>query len=391
MPSKNKSKGKSAQQDEAKEEEKVQELTQEGASKETTVEIESTQQEEKKEVVEFKEEAEEIEKSVQQDEAKENVEEESQAQIVKNVLEKLGLASDEIKPEDKIDTLCVIFKQTLTENVKMKDTLANMAGQLEKNDMTKAALQKLCEALKTQVNLKDEENTLKLQEETKKRIEIAKNFESTMGELTKLIETHSSHNSSLKEENLLMANKLEELLREYEQRENKIANISEEFHLKTQLFEAQLAKAKIEKAELGADFNKERLILQKQLLEAKKNVEIMMSREDNLKEQIELYAAQYEDLSKGVDDKKNNFGQFKSQMDKLNKRLRSLEADGQMWKDKFDESTQYVVKLNASKAEADLELETTKKKLAAMEKLNRTLTAERATLLKEKNSSQNGT
>ena len=83
-----------------------------------TVEIESTQQEEKKEVVEFKEEAEEIEKSVQQDEAKENVEEESQAQIVKNVLEKLGLASDEIKPEDKIDTLCVIFKQTLTENVK---------------------------------------------------------------------------------------------------------------------------------------------------------------------------------------------------------------------------------------------------------------------------------
>ena len=108
----------------------------------------------------------------------------------------------------------------------MKDTLANMAGQLEKNDMTKAALQKLCEALKTQVNLKDEENTLKLQEETKKRIEIAKNFESTMGELTKLIETHSSHNSSLKEENLLMANKLEELLREYEQRENKIANVS---------------------------------------------------------------------------------------------------------------------------------------------------------------------
>merc|ERR1712020_60246 len=101
-----------------------------------------TQQEEKKEVVEFKEEAEEIEKSVQQDEAKENVEEESQAQIVKNVLEKLGLASDEIKPEDKIDTLCVIFKQTLTENVQLKETLVNMNGQLEKNDMTKVALQK---------------------------------------------------------------------------------------------------------------------------------------------------------------------------------------------------------------------------------------------------------
>ena len=43
-----------------------------------------------------------------------------------------------------------------------------MNGQLEKNDMTKAALQKLCNALKAQVNLKDEENNLKLQEETQK-------------------------------------------------------------------------------------------------------------------------------------------------------------------------------------------------------------------------------
>ena len=50
-----------------------------------------------------------------------------------------------------------------------------------------------------------------------------------------------------------------------------------------------------------------------------------------------------------------------------------------------------VVKLNASKADADLELEQTKKKLAAMEKLNRTLTAERSELLKgKKDPTENG-
>ena len=107
----------------------------------------------------------------------------------------------------------------------MKDTIANLNGQLEKHDMTKAALQKLCDALKTQVHLKDEENTLKLQEETQKRIEIAKNFETTMGELTKLIEDHSKHNQTLKEENITMAKRLEELLQEYEKRENKIASV----------------------------------------------------------------------------------------------------------------------------------------------------------------------
>ena len=50
-----------------------------------------------------------------------------------------------------------------------------------------------------------------------------------------------------------------------------------------------------------------------------------------------------------------------------------------------------VVKLNASKADADMELEQTKKKLAAMEKLNRTLTAERSQLLKgKKEATENG-
>ena len=104
----------------------------------------------------------------------------------------------------------------------MKESLANVNGQLEKNDMTKEAMQKLCEALRTQVTLKDEENNLKLQEETQKRIDITKNFESTMNELTKLIEVHSKHNTSLREENKMMATKLEELLAEFESRENKI-------------------------------------------------------------------------------------------------------------------------------------------------------------------------
>jgi chromosome segregation ATPase len=167
--------------------------------------------------------------------------------------------------------------------------------------------------------------------------------------------------------------------------------LSEEFRLKTQLHEAQLSKAKIEKAELSADFSKERLELQRDLLEAKKNIDILLSREENLKEQVELYASQYESMAKGVDDKKNNMGQFRAQMDKLNKKLKHLEVDTAMWKDKFEESNTVVVKMNTVKAESDRELESTKKKLMAMEKLNRALQAERANLLAEAKATKNGT
>ena len=109
------------------------------------------------------------------------------------------------------------------------------------------------------------------------------------------------------------------------------------------MYEAQLAKAKIEKAEIGADFNKERLKLQKDLLEANKNIEILISREENMKEQVELYASQYDELVNGVDDKKKHFGQFKKQMDTLNKRLKTLEMDSSMWKEKFE--GQYQINL----------------------------------------------
>ncbi len=137
----------------------------------------------------------------------------------------------------------------------------------------------------------------------------------------------------------------------------------------------------MEKAELSTDFNKERLEMQKKLLEAQKNIDILLSREDNLKEQIELYASQYEAMAKGATDKKSQMGTFKTQVDNLNKKLKGLEADTAKWKEKFEESNEVVVRMNSAKADSDRELEVTKKKLAAMEKLNRALQTERSELL----------
>lgn len=108
-----------------------------------------------------------------------------------------------------------------------------------------------------------------------------------------------------------------------------------------------------------------------------------MTREDNLKEQLELYASQYEAMSKGVNDKKTNMGTFKTQVDNLNQKLKGLEADTIMWKEKFEESNDIVVKMNANRANSDRELEAIKRKLAAMEKLNRALQAERSDLLNQ--------
>ena len=49
------------------------------------------------------------------------------------------------------------------------------------------------------------------------------------------------------------------MLAQYEAREKLIANKSTEYDLQLKLYEAQLAKAKIERAEINTDFTKERL------------------------------------------------------------------------------------------------------------------------------------
>ena len=98
-------------------------------------------------------------------------------------------------------------------------------------------------------------------------------------------------------------------------------------------------------------------------------------------------------MVKGVNDKKTNVGTFKTQVDNLNKKLKTLESDTTMWKEKFDESNEVVVKMNTAASNSGIELEATKRKLAAMEKLNRTLQAERTKLIgevKSKDQQQNG-
>ena len=158
--------------------------------------------------------------------------------------------------------------------IRYKEASRNIVDQLDKNEQTKEALQKLCKALKTQVDLKSEEGELKLKEETQKRIDATTSFQTVITDLSSLVEKHNMHNKSLQDENMALSDKLKELLQTHEKREDKIEQLRTEFSLQMQLFEAQIAKAKLEKSEVCADFNKERLELQKKIMEADEQVGI---------------------------------------------------------------------------------------------------------------------
>ena len=126
--------------------------------------------------------------------------------------------------------------------------------------------------------MKTEEGELKLKEETQKRIDATTSFQNTISELSVLVEKHNMHNRNLQDENKALGEQLKELLGSHEKREDKIEQLRHEFSLQIQLFEAQLAKAKLEKTEITADFNKERLELQKKVMEADEQVKKLIVR-----------------------------------------------------------------------------------------------------------------
>ena len=100
------------------------------------------------------------------------------------------------------------------------------------------------------------------------------------------------------EENIELGRQLTALLDQCEEREKQFAMKAEEQRLQAKLHEAQLAKAKIEKAEMNADFTKERLEFHKAMLEANEQRDDAMKQLRELKEQVDIFEKQYAEMER---------------------------------------------------------------------------------------------
>jgi len=297
--------------------------------------------------------------------------------VVDEILGKLHLDNPEYSTEEKLEALCLVFRETIAENVKYKNASANINEQLEKNDQTKSALQNLCKALKTQIELKQEEGELRLREEAQKRLDVTQNFETVIRDLTTLVNENASVNKKLKEENLMLAGKMQELVASHDQSIARYSGLKEEYGLQMKLYDAKLAKASLEKTEVSANANEQRLELQKMLVESDEKVTMMMGRETNLKEQLELYQSQVNEMESNLGGTTTTFNSFRKEMDRLTKQLKKVERDTDEWKNKFQESQDHIQRMNRTNQTREQEFQQLQRKLQAMEKLNRTLTAER--------------
>jgi Myosin-like coiled-coil protein len=102
---------------------------------------------------------------------------------------------------------------------------------------------------------------LKIREEEERRKEVATKFQTTLSEVSTLLQQNNDKNNKLREENGEMAQRLQMLCDQYTLREQHLEKLAKQYDIERQLNEAKLAKTRMEFAE-----DKEKTLREKQQL-----------------------------------------------------------------------------------------------------------------------------
>jgi len=283
----------------------------------------------------------------------------------------------------KMDTLAILVMRFVEENSELQNEATMVKDQMKKHKEAKDAIKALNEFLKKQIELVKQESALRLEEEQSKRDQTVGGYQTTLTDLSGLLENHAGMNNSLKTANGEMADQMLKMVNETEKREGQIEKMQMEFQLELKLLEHQVAKAQIEKSEIKADMTKERLELMKELAAERERNQKLDETVQLLRQQGEIYQKQMGELQKGAGDSTKSFDFFKSQIEKLTSQMVQLEKESAIWKEKSDVSNSQVAKMSLATMDKEKEMNNVKSKLDSMIKLNKALSTERSNLLEK--------
>ncbi|KAK2726917.1 alpha-taxilin-like isoform X2 [Artemia franciscana] len=310
---------------------------------------------------------------------------------VEQLLKDLGAAT----PEKKIEVLSTKLAQSLEEckntQIKVKtleksqQTLLrdkeNLQAEHSKAVLSRSRMESLCRELQRQNKAVKEESLSRAREEEERRKEVSNKFQSTLNEVTAMLQQNNERNTKLREENSDMAAKLKLLCDQYAVREQQVEKLAKEYDLERNLSSARVAKLRMEVADEKETMLREKQTLLLELTESNRKCQLLQQELIGVRSQLSLYTEKYEEFQQTLSSSNKTFNGFKEQMDKMTKKLKSLEKETFEWRKKWEASNQALVKLAAEKESREAELANTLKKTVQLEKLCRVLQTERTDLL----------
>ncbi|KAG7153849.1 Alpha-taxilin-like, partial [Homarus americanus] len=233
-------------------------------------------------------------------------------------------------------------------------------------------LSKYAELADNNKRLQDE-NLTRLREEEERRKEVSAKFNTTLSEISNLMKENADKNTQLRDENQDMAGRLQELIKQYEERESHVDKMLKQKELQCQLLEAKMAKQQIEVTE-----DKEKMLIEKKnLLEEvasyQHKTQQMSMNEISLRTQLNSYMEKYEDFQNTLDKSNKIFNTFKKEMDEMTKKIKRLEKETKSWKERWEGANKALLNMVGERADLEKRLDTQMKQNVQLQNLCRAL------------------
>jgi Myosin-like coiled-coil protein len=156
----------------------------------------------------------------------------------------------------------------------------------------------------------------------------------------------------------------------FKEREKQMDRINKQMELVTQLNEAKLKKAEVEKLAEHENFLKQTAILEETIGILKKQLAESLCSEKNLRAQVDLYSSKYNEFTK-------TFEGYKTDLCSMSKKTIRMEQEMLQWKIKYEKANAMLLDLMSEKQVRDQHIQKTAKQLFHLQKLCRTLSAEK--------------
>lgn len=215
-----------------------------------------------------------------------------------------------------------------------------------------------------------EDSLSKIREEEERRKETQAKFQHSLNEIQKLMNENSEKNQKLEKDNQEMSQKFKHILTQYEEREKQMERINKQMELVTQLNEAKLAKSSVQAMAERESFTKQVAVLEETIKILKRQLTDALGSEIALKAQVDLYSSKYGEFTK-------TFEGYKKDMTKMTKSTLKNEKEMLGWKVKYEKSNAMLLDLISEKQVRDEHITKTAKQLFHLQKLCRTLSAEK--------------
>ncbi|KAJ8396182.1 hypothetical protein AAFF_G00020490 [Aldrovandia affinis] len=210
-------------------------------------------------------------------------------------------------PEEKLEALFKKYAELLEEHrvgqkqlrvLQKKQVHSQKEREYRQSEHSRAVLarnklEELCRELQRYNKNLKEESLQRCREDELKRKEITGHFQTTLTDIQAQIELHSNRNNKLCQENGALAEKLQGIINQYEQREESLEKIFKHRDLQQKLSDAKLEQANILLKEAEDKHKREKEYLLKEAIDKTKKCYAMKEQELHMKKQLLTQAAEW--------------------------------------------------------------------------------------------------